>query len=144
MTDDRNKTPPWVLFTDKGKPVAILPAGRHGEVADVTGLSLESAQAIVDLANSGKRLVEKALDGIVVLQQELTDKVFIEHLAKEKIRQAERDRCVALLNAFADDLCPVHADRRRAMAKVASALRLAAKHMAQPDSVTRAQPHKEG
>jgi len=43
--------PPWVLFVDKGKPVAILPAGRPGEVADVRHLSMKEAQRIVRLGN---------------------------------------------------------------------------------------------
>lgn len=43
--------PPWVLFTDKGKPVAILPAGRPGEVANVEHLTRQEAQRIVKMAN---------------------------------------------------------------------------------------------
>ncbi len=46
--------PPWILFADKGKPLAILPAGRAGEVASVKGLSMKAAQAIVDAANIGR------------------------------------------------------------------------------------------
>ena len=44
-------SPPWVLFCDAGKPVAILPAGRPGEVASVGLMSLEDAQRIVALTN---------------------------------------------------------------------------------------------
>ena len=47
----RDVAPPWILFCDKGKPIAILPAGRHGEVASVVGLSMETACAIVEAAN---------------------------------------------------------------------------------------------
>ena len=43
--------PPWVLFTDNGKPVAILPAMRPGQVCSVEGYSMEEAQSIVDAAN---------------------------------------------------------------------------------------------
>lgn len=44
-------SPPWVLFLERGRPVVILPAGRPGEVANVSGLTLEQARAIVDAAN---------------------------------------------------------------------------------------------
>lgn len=44
--------PPWILFTDKGKPVAILPAGRPGEVAKVDHLTLEQAKELVAAANA--------------------------------------------------------------------------------------------
>lgn len=44
--------PPWVLFSVDGKPEAILPAGRPGEVASVRGVSLDDAQRIVSIANS--------------------------------------------------------------------------------------------
>lgn len=43
--------PPWILFTDKGKPVAILPAMRPGEVANVAHLKMKQAKEIVRLAN---------------------------------------------------------------------------------------------
>jgi len=43
--------PPWVLFTDDGKPIAIMPAGRPGEVANVEGMTLAEAGEIVALAN---------------------------------------------------------------------------------------------
>lgn len=44
--------PPWILFTDNDKPVAILAAGRPGEVADVRHLSLECAGEVVRCANA--------------------------------------------------------------------------------------------
>jgi hypothetical protein len=44
-------SPPWILFTDRGKPVAILPAGRPGEVANIEGMSMETAMRIVNAAN---------------------------------------------------------------------------------------------
>lgn len=47
--------PPWIIFSDQGKPVAILPAGRPGEVADVRGMEMADVQRIVDAANSGYR-----------------------------------------------------------------------------------------
>ena len=43
--------PPWVLFLHEGKPKAILPAGRPGEVADVSHLTMAEARDIVRLAN---------------------------------------------------------------------------------------------
>lgn len=48
MTD---LSPPWILFIDCNKPVAILPAGRLGEVANVEHLSMEQAKKVVRLAN---------------------------------------------------------------------------------------------
>jgi len=45
-------SPPWVLFSDGGKPVAILPAGRPGEVANVEHLTMRQAREIVNLANA--------------------------------------------------------------------------------------------
>jgi hypothetical protein len=44
-------SPPWVLFVSEDKPVAILPAGRPGEVCNVSHLSMGRAQEIVSLAN---------------------------------------------------------------------------------------------
>jgi hypothetical protein len=44
-------SPPWIIFSDKNKPVAILPAGRDGEVANVEGLSMRLVQRIVRAAN---------------------------------------------------------------------------------------------
>jgi len=43
--------PPWVIYSDKGHPIAILPAGRPGEVANVEGLTMKQAQALVSAAN---------------------------------------------------------------------------------------------
>lgn len=47
--------PPWIIFCDDGKPIAILPAGRPGEVANVEGMSMETVQAIVNAANERER-----------------------------------------------------------------------------------------
>jgi len=47
--------PPWIIFADEGKPLAILPAGRPGEVANTEGLSMETVQRIVDCANERER-----------------------------------------------------------------------------------------
>ena len=44
-------SPPWILFSEDNKPLAILPAGRSGEVANIEGLSLEAAHRILDCAN---------------------------------------------------------------------------------------------
>lgn len=55
--------PPWVLFSDKGRPIAILPAGRPGEVANVEGLPLAKVQAIIEAAN-GEALNRK-LDQLI-------------------------------------------------------------------------------
>lgn len=60
-----SKAPPWVLFTDKNKPVAILPAGRPGEVADVSRLTMGQATEIVCAANRLHNLIVAArLHGI--------------------------------------------------------------------------------
>jgi hypothetical protein len=44
-------SPPWVIFSAGGKPVAILPAGRPGEVANVEGLPGKLVKRIVNAAN---------------------------------------------------------------------------------------------
>ena len=56
-------SPPWVLFTDGGRAIAILPAGRPGEVANVEHLTARQAQKIVNLANRiHQELVRAKLD----------------------------------------------------------------------------------
>jgi hypothetical protein len=45
--------PPWVIFCDDGAPIAILAAGRPGEVANVEGVPSKTVEAIVRAANSG-------------------------------------------------------------------------------------------
>lgn len=60
MTAPDNLGPPWVLFVDRDetgekRPVAILPAGRPGELK-VEGLTMEQAQAIVDAGNARLRV----------------------------------------------------------------------------------------
>lgn len=50
----RDVKPPWVLFVDGSKKV-ILPAGRLGEIADVSWMTLDQADAIVRLANERGR-----------------------------------------------------------------------------------------
>lgn len=47
----RRLAPPWIIFSDEGKSVAILPAGRPGEVANVEALPDETVEAIVQAAN---------------------------------------------------------------------------------------------
>lgn len=44
-------SPPWVIFSDGGRPCAILPAGRPGEVADVRKVPVATVRAIVRAAN---------------------------------------------------------------------------------------------
>jgi hypothetical protein len=69
-----NCSPPWILFCDDGKPVAILPAMRPGEVADVSHLDRETAQLIVNLVNAGvhKKQIE-ALEDMSRRLKELDD-----------------------------------------------------------------------
>jgi broad specificity phosphatase PhoE len=44
--------PPWTLVIDEnGKPLAIVPSGRRGTVADVRGMSMKKAKEIVRTAN---------------------------------------------------------------------------------------------
>ena len=47
-----DKTPPWTLFLDKGEPLAILPAGRPGDVCTTEGWTLEQAQRVVAAVNA--------------------------------------------------------------------------------------------
>jgi hypothetical protein len=50
-----NLLPPWVLFCNSDpdcKPVAILPAGRPGEVANISHLTMSEAEYIVNKVNS--------------------------------------------------------------------------------------------
>jgi len=52
MGDENERLgPPWVLFTDDGAPAYIMPAGRPGDVANVSGLSVDDAERVVRLAN---------------------------------------------------------------------------------------------
>jgi len=69
-----NIDPPWILFIDKGKPKAILPAMRPGEVADVSHLTMAEAQNIVRLANELHHAITAAkLKGIEQTIQALTE-----------------------------------------------------------------------
>lgn len=52
-------SPPWILFSDDARPVAILPAGRPGEVANVSHLTMKQAQRIVMAANRLHRVLEE-------------------------------------------------------------------------------------
>lgn len=71
-------SPPWILFVDKGKPKAILPAMRQGEVADVSHLTMAEAQEIVRLGNElyyvlqrvKFRRIEERLQELTVLIRE--------------------------------------------------------------------------
>lgn len=47
----RDLSPPWIIFAEGRKPLAILPAGRPGEVANVEGLSMALVRKIVKAAN---------------------------------------------------------------------------------------------
>jgi len=69
-------SPPWVLFTDNRKPKAILPAGRPGEVADVSGLDLELVQSIVRAANLlADRLHEAKLERLFADMRSLFERI---------------------------------------------------------------------
>ena len=64
MTERRSEAevdlaPPWIVFSDGGKPLAILPAGRPGEVADVRGIPAKKVWAIVNAANQTQRRDQK-------------------------------------------------------------------------------------
>lgn len=66
--------PPWVLFIDRDRPVAILPAGRPGEVANVKHLSMVRAQEIVRLANALHLEITKAkIEGLDAGLRELAE-----------------------------------------------------------------------
>lgn len=56
---ETNLGPPWIIFSDKGKAVSILPAGRPGEVADVRDIPDEIVEAIVRAANIPSRSAEQ-------------------------------------------------------------------------------------
>jgi len=68
--------PPWVLFTDKGKPKAILPAMRPGEVANVSHLTMAEATNIVRLGNElHHALIAARMGSIERRLHELTEMV---------------------------------------------------------------------
>lgn len=64
--------PPWVVFADRGKPLKIMPAGRPGDVADVSHMTPEEVRDIVRTANKlydlmvrhKFALIERVLDAI--------------------------------------------------------------------------------
>ena len=74
-----NLGPPWIIFSDKGRPVAILPAGRPGEVANIEGLSMAQARAIVQAASEGA--FEQKLGSLIGAMQssikEISDSVLL-------------------------------------------------------------------
>lgn len=86
-TDNRKRgrvnelEPPWVLFCDKGKPLAILPAGRSGEVASIKGLTMKAAQAIVGAANIG-RTPDDALTRLEEITKMVGGEIAKHHLGK--------------------------------------------------------------
>jgi hypothetical protein len=47
--------PPWIMFCDEGKPIAIMPAGRPGDVADVRDIPEATVERIVACANAKER-----------------------------------------------------------------------------------------
>lgn len=49
---DVDMSPPWIICSDRGRPVAILPAGRPGEVANVREWDPEVAVHLVQCANA--------------------------------------------------------------------------------------------
>lgn len=79
--------PPWVLFTDKGRPIAILPAGRPGEVANVEGLSLDQANAIVRAASEGA--FEQKLDSLIGAMQKATKELGNAQLMRDALSLLE-------------------------------------------------------
>lgn len=85
--------PPWIIFADRGKSVAILPAGRPGEVADVHLLPDEQVRAIVDAANSGER-------GAFARLESLTERVLA-----MRDEGTGRDQLRAALRRLTDALC---------------------------------------
>lgn len=97
----QNLAPPWVLFSDKDKPVAILPAMRPGEVCSVTHLTMKEAQRIVNVANELYSLafearlkgISKAIENIAALFPK------IEASTDEKMEESKdcRDHCLTLL-----------------------------------------------
>lgn len=50
-------SPPWVVFADRGKPRAILPAGRPGTVADVSHMTTDEVREIAKAANKLHTLI---------------------------------------------------------------------------------------
>jgi hypothetical protein len=79
--------PPWVLFTDKGRPIAILPAGRPGEVANIEGLSLAQANAIVRAASEGA--FEQKLDSLIGAMQKATKELGNAQLMRDALSLLE-------------------------------------------------------
>ena len=61
-------SPPWIIYSEGRKPIAILPAGRPGEVADVSGMSMRLVRQIVNAANQPIRDARVAM---VALTKEL-------------------------------------------------------------------------
>lgn len=98
--------PPWIIFADKGEPVAILPAGRPGEVAKVEGLSMEVVQRIVDCANEREQgyyeRVAETMDALGELDE------IKERLAAVKLTPVP----LSTLSAQGLGWWPVHSDNK--------------------------------
>ncbi len=118
----RKLGPPWVLFFDGGAPGYIMPAGRPGDVADVSGMSTEDAERIVRLANksSDVRKLGTALSGIAVAS-------LIAQRDDEKMRAVEEwkqangyDDLIAAYSDSVDRANKLEAERDAARARVRS------------------------
>lgn len=69
-------SPPWIILSDKGKPVAILPAGRPGEVANIRGMTMAKALKIVNAANQeGDGSYMKRMESITARLEAIRDGV---------------------------------------------------------------------
>lgn len=78
-------SPPWILFTDQGRPVAILPAGRPGEVANVEHLTMEEAKTIVGLANQLAHALQMAKMNYVIRELDrLSDQLGVKRAEVEE------------------------------------------------------------
>ena len=62
ITPAKNTSPPWVIFADKGKSVAVMPAGRPGDVANVELVPDGVVAEVVKSVNNGRMSVDVALD----------------------------------------------------------------------------------
>ena len=90
--------PPWVLFTDNGKPIAILPAGRPGEVANVEGLTMGEAHEIVRIANKiHHRLTMEKLNELQKRIESDVDKFILETAS------GKCEPCIVLQTPWNDD-----------------------------------------
>lgn len=87
-----NHTPgPWIIFRDKDMPVAILPAGRPGEICQFTTLgAMEETEANARLIAKAPKLIAylKAIMMDLPITRDWLDPE-IERMAKEVIAEIE-------------------------------------------------------